>query len=181
MANGEIEDLTALVRRCAGGDETALRRIYDQQAARLKGVALRITGSSQLAEDVVHDVFLRLWNEAARYDADRGPASAWLVKLTRFRAMEVKRRLGREQPTGDIPEVPDLAADALSVAIGQADARRLHACLGGLHERARRFITLAFVEGLSHSAIAGAAEMPLGTVKSVIRRGLLDLRRCMDR
>jgi RNA polymerase sigma-70 factor (ECF subfamily) len=181
VATGDHDELAALLRRCALGEEAALRAIYDLQAARLKGVALRITGNAQMAEDAVHDVFLRLWHDAARFDPARGPASAWLVLLTRFRAMDLARRLGREMPTAELPDTPDLADDALTVAIGQAENRRLHACLEKLHERARRFILLAFVDGLSHTEIAGVTHMPLGTVKSLIRRGLLDLRRCMDR
>jgi RNA polymerase sigma-70 factor (ECF subfamily) len=180
LGKGDHDELAALLRRCARRDEAALRAIYDAQAARLKGVALRITGSAQMAEDAVHDVFLRLWHDAARFDPARGPASAWLVLLTRFRAMDLARRLGREQPCATLPDTPDPAEDALTIAIGQADSRRLHNCLGRLPERARKFILLAFVDGLSHSDIAGVTRMPLGTVKSLIRRTLIELRGCME-
>lgn len=175
------DSLAALIHRCAAGDAEALHRIYLLQAARLKGVALRITASDALAEDVVHDVFIQLWHDAARFDAARAPASAWLVMLTRFRAMEAARRAGREPLTAAIPEVSDDAPDPLALAVAGAEARRLHRCLAGLSARARRAIELAFVAGLTHADIARAEKMPLGTVKSLIRRGLHDLRECLDR
>jgi RNA polymerase sigma-70 factor (ECF subfamily) len=180
VANGEEDDLSTLVQRCAQGDAQALRRIYQLQAPRLKGIAQRITGSDALAEDVLHDVFIKLWREAGRFDAARAPASAWLVMLTRFGAMEKIRRNGREKTVPVLPEQEDDAPDALRLAIGHAENRVLRNCLSALPGRARHAITLAFVEGLTHSEIARAYDMPLGTVKSLIRRGLRDLRRCMD-
>ncbi len=176
-----LDELSYLVQRCAARDEAALRRVYELQAPRLKGLALRITGSAALAEDVLHDVFLRVWQESEKFDPARGTARAWLTTLTRFRAMEVVRRSGRELPTSVLPESEDESPDALALAIGHAQGRALAECLDALPRRGRDAVTLAFVRGLTHVEIAAAYNMPLGTLKSLIRRSLRDLRRCMDR
>lgn len=178
--DADTDELTGLMQDCARGDRTALRRIYQLQAARLKGLALRITGSAALAEDVLHDVFLRVWQDADRFDPGRGSAAAWLTTLTRFRAMDMMRAHGREHPTAVLPDREDPSPDALSLAIETATSHRLHACLDQLPEPARRAITLAFTEGRTHVQIARAANMPVGTLKSLIRRSLRDLKRCME-
>jgi RNA polymerase sigma-70 factor (ECF subfamily) len=176
----EDDELSRLVRRCAAGDETALRELYRSQAARLKGLAMRITGSAALAEDVLHDIFLRVWQDAHRFDPHRGAASAWLTTLTRFRAMDVVRSRGREPVGAAIEEREDPSPDQLSLAMGGSDARRLHDCLQRLPSQARHAVTLAFVEGRTHTQIAEASAMKLGTLKSLIRRSLLQLRGCME-
>ncbi len=175
-----LDEVSYLLQRCAARDVAALRRVYELQAPRLKGLALRITGSASLAEDVLHNIFLRLWQEAHRFDPSRGTGQAWLTTLTRFRAMEVVRRSGRETPVSIVPEYADGSPDALAQAIGQAQGQSLLACLGQLPAQGRQAITMAFVEGLTHVEIADAYKMPLGTLKSLIRRSLRDLRRCME-
>jgi RNA polymerase sigma-70 factor (ECF subfamily) len=175
-----IDDLAPLLTRCAAGDQAALRRLYDAQAPRLKGLAFRMTNSHALAEDVLHDVFLHVWQEAHRFDPARGSARAWLTTLVRFRALEALRRGSRER-TGDVlPELPDDQPDAHARLIATSEGRALHACLSQLEHAPRQAITLAFVEGRTHGEVADALRMPLGTVKSMIRRGLMRLKRCLD-
>ncbi len=175
-----LDELEPLLARCVAGDEAALRRIYDLQAPRLKGLALRVTRSPALAEDVLHDVFLHVWQEAARYDRSRGSARAWLTTLVRFRALEVIRRGARER-TGDIlPELQDDQPDAHAQLLATTEGRALHQCLAGLEPAPRRAITLAFVDGHTHEQVAATLGMPLGTVKSMIRRNLARLKRCLD-
>jgi RNA polymerase sigma-70 factor (ECF subfamily) len=173
------DDLASLVHRCAAGEEAALRQLYELQAPRLKGLAMRITGSAMLAEDVLHDIFIRVWQEAHRFDPQRGSAAAWLTTLTRFRAMDVRRGRGREVADATLPEPEDPSPDALTLSISQSQARRLHGCLAKLREPARGAITAAFIEGRTHVQIAAMLAMPVGTLKSLIRRSLRDLRACM--
>jgi RNA polymerase sigma-70 factor (ECF subfamily) len=175
------ESADALLRRCAAGDKTAFRILYETEAPRLKAVALRITRSPITAEDVLHDVFVRVWHDAAGFDPARGPARAWLTTKMRFRAMEIMRRAGREMPGLDLPESQDDSPDALTSLVHTADGRALHACLAELEEAKRELIRRAFVEGMSHADLAAATGMPLGTIKSTIRRSLMLLRRCLDR
>ncbi len=174
------DPLAPLLRRCATGDEAALRALYDHQAPRLKGLALRITASHTLAEDVVHDVFLHVWQQAARFDPNRGAARAWLTTLVRFRALEVLRRHARERTVEQLPDLPDDQPDAYAQMLVSAQGQALHACLAALDLAPRRAVTLAFVEGCTHGEVAAMLGMPLGTVKSMIRRSLQALKRCLD-
>ena len=176
-----IDDLAGLLARCADGDQTALRRIYDEHAPRLKGLALRITGSDALAEDVLHDVFLHIWQEAGRFDPTRAPARGWLTTLVRFRALELLRRGSREQTGAVLPDMEDDQPDAYARLIASAEGAALHACLLQLDAAPRQAIKLAFVDGLTHGEVADRLSLPLGTVKSTIRRGLIRLKRCLDR
>jgi RNA polymerase sigma-70 factor (ECF subfamily) len=175
-----IDELTGLLELCASGDEAALRRIYDLQAPRLKALALRITASHALAEDVLHDVFLQIWQNAGKFDPARAPARAWLTTLVRYRALEILRRHGRERTTDILPDVQDDQPDAQARLLAHAEGQALHACLSGLDPVRRRAVTLAFLDGFTHGEIAVALGMPLGTVKSMIRRSLASLKRCLE-
>lgn len=173
-------ELASLLSRCADGDRAALRRLYDLQAPRLKALALRITGNAVLAEDVLHDVFLRVWQQAADYDAARGTPRAWLTTLTKYRALELRRRAGREVPTAEPPETADDSPDAIARLIATAEGAALHQCLSQLDPARRRMITLAFVDGHTHAELSAGLNIPLGTVKSNIRRSLAALKKCLD-
>jgi RNA polymerase sigma factor (sigma-70 family) len=173
-------DLATLIQRCAGQDRVALRLLYDRQAARLYAIALRVTRQSALAADVVHDAFIAIWQRAASFDPDRGAASAWLVSIVRHRAIDIVRRRDREVLGETLPEVADSDPDALARLVSSDDASALHRCLGTLEEDKRRMILLGFVDGLSHSELAVRLAIPLGTVKSSIRRALAALKRCLE-
>lgn len=180
MDQGETDDLSGLLHRCAAGDRVAFRQIYVRHAPRLKGLALRITGSQAQAEDVVHDVFLTIWREAHRFDATRGSGIGWLVMMTRFGALELVRGNGRARQAGELPDWRGHLPDALDMAMSQAARRSLHDCLAQLPPDGRDAILRAFIDGLTHVEIATAANMPLGTLKSLIRRSLRSLKKCMD-
>ncbi|HET6234141.1 MAG TPA: sigma-70 family RNA polymerase sigma factor [Acetobacteraceae bacterium] len=173
-------DLAVLIQRCAGQDRAALRLLYDRQAARLYGIALRLTRQSALAADVVHDAFIAVWQRAASFDPNRGSATSWLVSIVRHRAIDIIRRRDREVPDDALPEAADSDPDPLARLVESDDAASLHRCLGTLEDDKRRMILLAFVDGLSHSELAVRLAIPLGTVKSSIRRGLAALKRCLE-
>jgi len=174
------ETADALLRRCALGDESAFQALYESEAPRLKAAALRITRSVAVAEDVLHDVFVRVWHDAAGFDAARGSARAWLTMKVRFRAMEIMRRAGREISGLALEDAEDTSPDALAQLLHSADGRALHACLSKLGEDRAVLIRRAFVDGMSHAALAAATGLPLGTLKSMIRRTLVLLRRCLE-
>lgn len=179
-AAAATEDLAALLRRVAGGDRAAFRRLYESQGARLFGVALRITRQPPLASDAVHDALLQVWRNAARFDAARGDPAAWLLSLVRYRALDIARRRGREVPDDDLPEPADEGPDPLERLAAVRDAAALRACLGQLEDARRRLVVMTFVDGLTHSEAAARLNMPLGTVKSWIRRSLQSLRLCLE-
>ena len=173
-------DLASLIRLCAGGSRAAFRRLYDMQAARLHGIALRITRQPALAADAVHDALLQAWQNAARFEPERGSAESWLVSLVRYRALDIVRRRAREVPGDAMPELADSDPDPLANLVATAEGAALRRCLEALEEERRRLILLAFFDGLSHSELAAKCGLPLGTVKSWIRRALAALRNCLD-
>jgi len=173
-------DLTEMLVAVARGDRNALRAIYVRQSTRLFGIAMAILRDRTAAADVLQDAFLKLWQRADQFDPARNP-QAWLDAIVRYTALDAARARGRETLTDD-PTLGDGPVDFDVVeALGQAeDHARLRACLETLDERTRHSIGLAFVRGLSHAEVAAEMDMPLGTVKSIIRRGLLNLRACLS-
>ena len=125
-------------------------------------------------------MFLRVWQEAARFDPSRGSGRAWLTTITRYRALDLVRRAGREVPADGLPDEIDDAPDAIARLIATAEGRALHRCLEGLEAPRRKMITAAFVEGRTHSELSTTLNIPLGTVKSMIRRSLASLRKCLE-
>ena len=178
--DGESDELAALIGRCGRQDKAAFRTLYDLTSARLYGSALRLTRQPAAAADVVHDTFLQLWQNAARFDPERGTPEAWLTTLLRYRAIDATRRTAREHPEAELQEIVDEQPDALAVLLGRDDARALHACLEALEPTQRRAVALAFFEGYSHGQLAAHLAAPLGTVKSWVRRALSSLRHCLD-
>jgi RNA polymerase sigma-70 factor (ECF subfamily) len=172
--------LDDLLVRCAAGDRSAFRQIYDLQAPKLYAIALRITRQASLATDAVQETFLQVWQNARHFDPGRGCAEAWLIGLARYRALDLIRRGGREVLGVEIPEPADESPDPLARAILSFDSEVLRRCLGQLEAERRRMIELAFVEGYSHAELSTRLDVPLGTVKSWIRRGLEALKRCFS-
>ncbi len=173
-------DLSPLLSAVAGGDRQALRAVYERQATRLFGVANAILRDRHAAADALQDAFLKIARRADQFDPSRGSAEAWLAAIVRYAALDLARARGREIPTDD-PTLGDtpVESDALDRIAAEAEGARLRECLSGLEERNRRGIVLAFVHGLSHAQIAARLDLPLGTVKAWIRRGLLRLRECL--
>lgn len=160
--------------------ESAMDRFYDRFAAVVYGLALRISGSAPDAAEIVQEVFLYIWQEAASWNPDRGSVRAWVCVLARSRALDLVRRRKR-QPVStqeDKPglDAPDPAPAADMLLLGGAEASRLHGALGALREEERLVLTLAYFEDRTQTEIAQALGMPLGTVKTHTLRGLSRIR-----
>ncbi len=165
------------IERMARGDHDALAELYDRHVRIVHALALRIVRDSADAEDVVQEVFSQAWRQASRYESTRGHVAGWLMNMTRSRAID-RIRAGRTRPTGegepvDLPDLGPAADERLAVA---GEAARVRAAVGELSLLQRVAIELAFYEGLTHVEIAERLELPLGTVKTRIRQGLLILR-----
>ncbi|MBO0496780.1 sigma-70 family RNA polymerase sigma factor [Pseudomonas sp. Marseille-Q1929] len=165
-------DYEACLLACARGDQRALRQLYEQDSGHLLGVALRITRDKALAEDVVHDAFIKIWRGAGSFDPARGAARGWVFSVTRHLALNAMRNSYREVPLGD--EHEPAATPEFSTHSGQ-----IHTCLEQLDPARRSCILHAYVDGYSHSEIARKLDTPLGTVKAWIKRSLAALRECM--
>lgn len=176
-AETELEPLLAAVAR---GDRAALRAVYERQSVRLFGVANAILRDRDAASDALQDAFVKIARRAGQFDPMRGPATAWLAAIVRHAALDIARARGREILSDD-PALGDqpVAPEALDLVTSKAEGARLRACLEALEAKNRDGIILAFVHGLSHAQVAQKLELPLGTVKAWIRRGLLRLRECL--
>jgi RNA polymerase sigma-70 factor, ECF subfamily len=169
----------ALVGRMALGDESALAALYDATAPAVHGLVTRIVTDPATADEVTADVFHQAWRQAARFDAGRGTALAWLLTIARTRAID-RLRATRERTAR---EPIELAAQIASPAPGPEDALGLEQrralvreALAALVPDQRRAIELAYFAGLSHTEIAARLDEPLGTVKTRIRLAMTRLR-----
>ena len=175
-------DLDKALLACAAGDKAALNAIYTQEAARMIGVAHRILKRRALAEDAVQDAFVSIWRKASSFDPANGSAMTWIYTVLRNRALTLLRDEKRLEPT-DQPVGEDVADDAESpedTIARLSDAEALKHCLEKLEPKRRTAIALAYVHGLSHGELAGKLGLPLGTIKSWLRRSLLTLRECLQ-
>jgi RNA polymerase sigma-70 factor (ECF subfamily) len=175
-------ELEALLGRCAAGEAAALERLYARVAPILLAVLMRMLKRRDLAEDVLQDVFVKVWQQASQFDPNRGHPLAWLVSMARYRAIDLQRAA---RPAVAITDVSLALEPQLQVG-GPADAPEvlgggglLLRCLEQIAAPQRHCLVLAYQEGLTHSEIARAVGEPLGTVKSWVRRSLLALRRCL--
>lgn len=168
--------------------EAALRELYDLTSSKLYGLALRVVGNREWAEDVLQEAYLTVWRAAADYKAPLSPPMAWMGLIVRSRALDFLRRRSSERADAAL-ELDDAMAETLpgdgptpletSQASEQACA--LHECLRKMEDRQREVLSLAYLRDLSHSELATQLKLPLGTVKTWIRRGLDQLRGCMAR
>ena len=176
--------LKLLIRRMADRDQAAAAALYDQSCQILYSLALRIVKNVQDAEEVIHDVYCRTWRNAGAYDESRGSVMSWLVLMTRSVSIDLLRSKMRASSLF----VPDFSAEALESSErspeAQADVNqttaRIAKALAGLPAEQRQAVELAFFTGLSHSELAEHLNLPLGTVKTRIRVGLLSLRAMLE-
>jgi RNA polymerase sigma-70 factor (ECF subfamily) len=189
--------MIALIARIAAHDagpapaarqdaERALRELYDLTSAKLYGLALRVVGSRDHAEDVVQEAFLNVWRIAGDYRTTLSPPMAWLGLIVRSRALDFRRRRATERAdqTQELDEFVSetVAGDSpnpMDTTQASQQAWALHECLRKLESKQREVVSLAYLRDLSHGELAEQLNLPLGTVKTWIRRGLESLRGCM--
>lgn len=176
----EVSLDAALVRRLLQRDVSAFEELYDRHSRIVFALIQRILQQASTSEEVVQDVFLALWRNAAQYDQSRGPFVPWLLTLARNRALDQlrlksERQRRREDQTEELPPVVTMP-DFEGSLDEQRRAKRVRDLMAALNPQQKRAIELAYFEGLSHSEIANALKEPLGTVKSWIRNGLLRLK-----
>jgi RNA polymerase sigma factor (sigma-70 family) len=168
--------------------EQALRELYDLTSRKLYGLAVRVVGNREWAEDVLQEAFITFWRSAADYRAPLSPPMAWMGLVVRSRALDFLRRRTSERADAalELDEAisESVAGDApnpMDVTQASEQAWALHECLRKLEARQREAVSLAYLRDLSHSELAQQLKLPLGTVKTWIRRGLEQLRGCMGR
>jgi len=177
------DDLAAAMQRIAAGDRAALEFVYRATSAKLFGICLRITGNRSEAEDALQDVYVSLWNTAGRFDPARASAVSWLAVFARNRAIDRlrrRRRVDQSAPLEAAAEVADARPLADATLLAGEERARVHGCLEQLDEPQRGAIRTAFFDGLTYAELAERRDVPLGTAKSWIRRGLARLKACLE-
>ncbi len=173
-------DLAEVIRRLARADEAALEALYDETSGLVHGLALRILRDRSAAEEVTIEVYVQAHRQAGRYDPSRGTPSAWLLTLTRSRAIdrlraEIRRRT-REEPLEGAALAVSSTDDPMASSLAAERRRTVQKALAALSREQRQVIEIAYFSGLSHSEIAAKLGVPLGTVKTRIRTGMMVLR-----
>jgi RNA polymerase sigma-70 factor (ECF subfamily) len=187
--------IRGLLLRAAARDEgsaDAFRRLYEASAPMLLGVALRIVGRRELAEEVLHDAFTRIWRAAQGFDPLATQPVAWMAAIVRNRAIDVRAShdVARvdsyhaapidADPDGSLERLVDWGPGTDDIVERRRAARWLRECLGRLAAFERQALVLAYEHGLSHGELSAHLQKPLGTVKSWVRRGMANLRACVE-
>ncbi|MDB5871506.1 MAG: polymerase subunit sigma-24 [Ramlibacter sp.] len=183
-----LQDLLAQTGR---GDHAAFATVYERTHAHLFGLALRMLGREQAAEDVLQEAFVSVWKSAALYRTHIGGQEVqpmtWLIAIVRNKALDALRSRARRRET-ELPDEPEDesegaartgAPSALELLSRASRALQIEGCLGGLDGSHRQSLALAYYQGLSHSEVAARMGAPLGSVKAWIRRGLEKLKACL--
>ena len=177
------KQLVAALARIAGGDRAALRQVYRDTSAKLFAVCMRILHDEAEAEDVLQDVYITVWRRAGTFDPARASPITWLVAVARNRSIDRLRSGAGAAPSQTLDEAAGVGDDAPS-ALAQIESsdeyRRLMNCLGELELRHAGAVRSAFLEGVTYEELAQRMNVPLGTMKSWIRRSLLRLRECLE-
>ncbi len=174
-------DYASSIKACAAGDRAALSSLFEADAGRLLAVARRIVRRTDLAEEIVQDAFIQIWNKAAQYDPRLGSARGWVYTIVRNRALNVIRDHAREELV-DEAGIEQLRHDDQVVDDAYqrlATDSRLRHCLEELEANKRQSVLLAYVAGFTHGEIAGRLGVPLGTAKSWVRRAVSALKECL--
>ncbi len=175
----EPELLAELMGRSARGQDEAFAELYDRTSSRVYGLVLRVVRSPDHAAEVTQEVFVEVWQQAARFDVARGSVLAWMITMAHRRAVDRVRSVTRSSSRDEqwAAHAHEQGHDAAWEAVEhRLDVERVRRGLGSLTEIQREAVGLAFFGGYTHTEVAGLLQLPLGTVKTRIRDGLIGLR-----
>lgn len=174
--------LEQLIARTALGDQQAFSRLYGETSSKLYAIALKLLKRKELAEEVLQEAFIRIWHNAAEYHTEKGAVITWMSSIVRHRSLDLLRRKAENASIHDHDEymiLTDAEPGPLEQALIAGDAKAIMDCIEALQEKQRRSILMAFYEGLTHEQLAKCLDIPLGTIKSWIRRGLERVKQCL--
>ncbi|MEO1044981.1 MAG: sigma-70 family RNA polymerase sigma factor [Pseudomonadota bacterium] len=171
--------LTLLLEQVARGDQAALPQLYQRTSAKLFGICLMICRDRMIAEDVLQNSYVKIWHKARYFDPGKAKPISWMAAIARNSAIDVVRKHSRLAEREELQE--EMVIDNLVTELERDDdARHVKLCLDRLESDRALAIRSAFYEGLSYSQVAQRMDVPLGTMKSWIRRAMAQLRRCLD-
>jgi RNA polymerase sigma-70 factor (ECF subfamily) len=174
-------ELVWLLAAVAKGDQIAFERLYAATRAKLFGVVLRILRRTDLADEVLQDTYLKVWNSAGQFDPARASPITWMVAIARNRAIDLVRKKTEasieEEEAAAVVEAD--SPDPLARREMTEELKRLFACMGRLDEDRRRLVLLAYYGGLSREQLAAKFDKPVNTIKTWLRRALIEIRECL--
>jgi RNA polymerase sigma-70 factor, ECF subfamily len=174
-------ELAQLIAAVAKRDEVAFERLYAATRAKLFGVVLRILRRQDLAEEVIQEAYVKIWNSAGKFSPDLASPITWMASIARNRAIDIVRRRG-EVSMEEEPAAREVAADApdpLARREMTEELKRLLECVGRLEPDRQKLVLLAYYNGWSREHLAAKFETPVNTVKTWLRRSLLEIRECL--
>lgn len=182
-SDGSQDDLMRLLVAVSREDRAAFQQLYQSVASRMFGMCLKLAGQRELAEEALQEAFIQIWHRAREYHTDRGSPLGWMMSIARYRTLDLIRSRNVRHNTGaeHIDRLADGGEGPLDTSLRNAGEARLVGCLDELTDVQRDSIVLSYYKGFTHDELALALSSPLGTVKSWIRRGLLALKRCLER
>lgn len=175
------QELVWLLAAVAKGDRAAFERLYAATRSKLYGVVLRILRRPDLADEVMQETYLKVWNSAGQFNPALASPITWMVAIARNRAIDLVRKKTEVsiEEEKDVLEVAADSPDPLAKREMTEELRRLLTCMGGLDEERRRLILLAYYSGWSREQLATKFEKPVNTIKTWLRRALLEIRECL--
>jgi len=182
IADARRQELCGLLARVANGDRKALAAVYDRTSAKVYGVCLRIARDREAADEILQDVFLKVWNRAGRFDPAVASPITWLCAIARNAAIDWVRKHGAPalEPLGEVEDPAAELGGAMEAMQAGEERAMIFDCLEALPPNQQRAIRLAYFDGSTHSELAAIMNVPLGTMKSWIRRSLIQLRGCLE-
>jgi len=177
-ASNVVSSDAMLVAAIRSGDEQAMTQVYDRYSQIVYSVALRVLGDTAAAEDILQEVFMRLWRSPDAFDASRGSLPGWLAVITRNRAIDSLRKRRAETDIAEV--VVSIEPDLTNRTEWSRALEKIHSALASMPSPQRSALEMAFFEGLTHTEIAARTGEPLGTIKTRIRAGLLTLRKALN-
>ena len=178
-----IDDMGLLIQGCARGDRRAFGELYRQTAAKLHGIIRRIIPHNEATEEALQETFVRIWQKAGTFDPQIAPAMAWMASIARNQAIDVRRRgaekiaLASSSDENLLNAIPALSADTGEQSLTFIQLQR---CLDQLPADRRELLLLAYYNGWSREELAQRATKPVATIKSTLRRSLMQLKECLD-
>ncbi len=174
-------ELVWLIAAVAKGDEAAFERLYAATRAKLYGVVLRILRRQDLADEVIQECYVKIWSSAGRFNPALASPITWMVSIARNRAIDLVRKRG-EASLEDEPQALEIAADTpdpLARLEMNEELKRLLGCVGKLEPERQRLVLLAYYNGWSREQLAAKFDTPVNTVKTWLRRSMLEIRECL--
>ncbi|WP_257255526.1 MULTISPECIES: RNA polymerase sigma factor [unclassified Endozoicomonas] len=175
------QSLAEDLARCARGEQKAFKHLYQLTSSKLFALILRILKDRELAEDCLQQVYIKIWQASSSYNSSKAAPMTWMNTIARNQALDHLRKLNRE---------PQVETEALDLQVDQSssqeqkmtetqNSQQVHRCLRTLNDNQRRCLELSYFDGMTHQNLSNQLEVPIGTVKTWIRRGLMRLKECM--